>query len=108
MRKRNEYLALYQILSRYDLNSTSGVTINTLRNEVDAISQSIEPEYKSEFSTIRNGIHNSLSRDTITLLEGFNQEYEGLNEHKAEIELLLKSLNAYFEVNADFLKKKNT
>ena len=105
MRKRNEYLALYQILSRYDLNSTSGVTINTLRNEVDAISQSIEPEYKSEFSTIRNGIHNSLSRDTITLLEGFNQEYEGLNEHKAEIELLLKSLNAYFEVNADFLKK---
>jgi hypothetical protein len=105
MRKRNEYLALYQILSRYDLNSTSGVTINTLRNEVDAVSQTIEPEYKSEFSTIRNGIHNSLSRDTITILEGFNQKYEGSSEHRAEIELLLKSLNAYFEVNADFLKK---
>jgi hypothetical protein len=105
MRKRNEYLALYQILSRYDLNSTSGVSINTLRNEVDAISQSIEPEYKSEFSTIRNGIHNSLSRDTITILEAFNQKYEGSDVRKAEIELLLKSLNSYFEVNADYLKK---
>ena len=105
MRKRNEYLALYQVLSRYDLNSTSGVSINTLRNEVDAISQSIEPEYKSEFSTIRNGIHNSLSRDTITILEAFNQKYEGSDSRKAEIEQLLKSLNSYFEVNADFLKK---
>lgn len=104
-RKRSEYLALYQVLSRYDLNSTSGVSINTLRNEVDAISQSIEPAYKSEFSTIRNGIHNSLSRDTITILEIFNQKYNGSNEHKADIEQLLKSLNSYFEVNADFLKK---
>ena len=105
MRKRNEYLALYQVLSRYDLNSTSGVSINTLRNEVDAISQSIEPEYKSEFSTIRNGIHNSLSRDIITILEAFNQKYEGSDLRKAEIEQLLKSLNDYFEVNVDFLKQ---
>jgi hypothetical protein len=105
MRKRNEYLALYQILSRYDLNSTSGVSINTLRNEVDAISQSIEPEYKSEFSSIRNGIHNALSRDTITILEAFNHKYEGSDSRKAEIELLLKSLNSYFEVNADYLKE---
>jgi hypothetical protein len=104
MHKRNEYLTLYQILSRYDLNSTSGVSINTLRNEVDAISQSIEPEYKSEFSTIRNGIHNSLSRDSITILEAFNDKYEDSNSHKADIELLLQSLNNYFEVNADFLK----
>ena len=105
MRKRNEYLALYQILSRYDLNSTSGVSINTLRNEVDAISQSIEPEYKSEFSTIRNGIHNSLSRDTLTILEAFYQKYDGSDLHKAEIEQLLKSLNSYFAVNVDFLKE---
>ena len=105
MRKRNEYLSLYQILSRYDLNSTSGVSINTLRNEVDAISQSIEPEYKSEFSTIRNGIHNSLSRDTLTILEAFYQKYDGSDLHKAEIEQLLKSLNSYFAVNVDFLKE---
>jgi hypothetical protein len=105
MRKRNEYLALYQVLSRYDLNSTSGVSINTVRNEVDAISQSIEPEYKSEFSTIRNGVHNSLSRDSITILEAFNHKYKGSNSIKADIDQLLKSLNNYFEVNADFLKK---
>jgi hypothetical protein len=81
------------------------VSINTLRNEVDAISQSIEPEYKSEFSSIRNGIHNSLSRDIITILEAFYHKYEGSDSLKTEIELLLKSLNSYFEVNADYLKK---
>ncbi|MFC1720525.1 hypothetical protein ACFL00_05260 [Pseudomonadota bacterium] len=104
-RKRSEYLALYQILSRYDLNSTSGVTINTLRNEVDAISQRIEPAYKSEFSTIRNAIHNSLSRDAITILEAFYNRYNGSSSNKADIERLLQSLNTYFEVNADFLKQ---
>ncbi|MGB7451418.1 MAG: PEP/pyruvate-binding domain-containing protein [Lysobacterales bacterium] len=104
MHKRNEYLTLYQVLSRYDLNSTSGVSINILRDEVDTISQSIEPEYKNEFSTIRNGIHNSLSRDSITTLEAFNDRYEGSNSNKADIEQLLKSLDNYFKVNADFLK----
>ncbi len=105
MQNRNEYLALYQILSRYDLNSTSGVSINTLRNEVDAISQGIEPKFKSEFSTIRNGIHNSLSRDTITILEAFNNTYDGSSLSKGDIDQLLQSLNTYFEVNADFLKQ---
>ena len=105
IRNRNDYLALYQILSRYDLNSTSSVSINTLRNEVDAISQSIEPEYKSEFSTIRNGVHNSLSRDSVTILEAFNQKYEGSDLLKADLEQLLKSLNNYFAANTQFLKK---
>jgi len=105
MRNRNEYLTLYQILSRYDINSTSGVSINTLRNEVDAISQSIEPNYKSEFSIIRNGIHNSLSRDTTTLLEAFNDNYDGSSSLNADIEQLLISLNTYFEVNVDILKQ---
>jgi len=105
MRTRNEYLSLYQILSRYDLNSTSGVSINTLRNEVDTISQSIESEYKSEFSSIRNGIHNSLSRDTITILEAFDDKYQGSGLLQADIERLLQLLNSYFEVNADFLKQ---
>ena len=104
-RKRNEYLALYQVLSRYDLNSTSGVSLNTLRNEVDAISQSIEPEYRNEFSLIRNGIHNSLSRETVTILEAFYEKYEGSDSNKNDMEQLLKSLNSYFSVNADFLKK---
>jgi len=105
MRNRNEYLTLYQILSRYDLNSTSGVSINILRDEVDSISQSIEPEYKSEFSTIRNGIHNSLSRDSVTILEAFNQKYEGSSLLKADLEQLLKSLNNYFAADTKFIKK---
>jgi len=105
IRNRDDYLALYQILSRYDLNSTSSVSINTLRNEVDAISQLIEPEYKNEFSTIRNGVHNSLSRDSITILENFNEGYEGSESNKADIEQLLKSLNNYFAANTDYLKK---